>query len=63
MINFKDVSFAYGNGNTVLKDINLNIDAGEFAFVVGSSGAGKSSMFRLILRETLPSKGSVVVNG
>lgn len=63
MINFKNVSFAYGNGNMVLKDMNLNIDAGEFAFVVGSSGAGKSSMFRLILREALPSKGSVIVNG
>lgn len=63
MINFKDVSFGYGNGHMVLKNINLNVDAGEFAFVVGSSGAGKSSLFKLILREVLPAEGSVVVNG
>ena len=63
MINFKDVSFAYGKGNMVLKNINLNVNAGEFAFVVGSSGAGKSSLFKLILREVLPLEGSVVVNG
>lgn len=63
MINFTDVSFAYGSGNPVLKNINLNIDAGEFAFVVGSSGAGKSSLFRLILREAQPNKGLVTVNG
>lgn len=63
MINFKDVSFAYGNGNTVLKNINLDVKTGEFAFVVGSSGAGKSSLFKLILREVLPKEGSIVVNG
>ncbi|MCI8501763.1 MAG: cell division ATP-binding protein FtsE, partial [Oscillospiraceae bacterium] len=63
MINFKDVSFGYGNGNMVLKNINLKVDAGEFAFVVGSSGAGKSSLFKLILREVLPAEGSVIVNG
>ena len=63
MINFKDVSFAYGKNPPVLKNINLNIAAGEFAFIVGSSGAGKSSLFRLILRETLPTKGTVTVNG
>lgn len=63
MINFKDVSFAYGKNPPVLKNINLNVAAGEFAFIVGSSGAGKSSLFRLILRETLPTKGTVTVNG
>ena len=63
MINFKDVTFAYGKNPPVLKNINLNIAAGEFAFIVGSSGAGKSSLFRLILRETLPTKGTVTVNG
>ena len=63
MINFKDVSFAYGKNPPALKNINLNIAAGEFAFIVGSSGAGKSSLFRLILRETLPTKGTVTVNG
>ena len=58
----KDVSFAYGD-NKVLKNINLNVDAGEFAFVVGSSGAGKSSLFKLIMRENVPLEGSIVVNG
>lgn len=63
MINFTNVSFSYGNGNMALKNINLNIDDGEFVFIVGSSGAGKSSLFKLILREQVPTEGTVAVNG
>ena len=63
MIKFDNVSFSYGKGTLALKNVNLEVNDGEFVFVVGSSGAGKSSLFRLILRESHPSEGSIVVNG
>ncbi|RJX29439.1 MAG: cell division ATP-binding protein FtsE [Dethiobacter sp.] len=46
-----------------LKDINLIIDRGEFIFIVGPSGAGKSTLLKLLLRETLPTRGSIKIFG
>ncbi|NMB42392.1 MAG: cell division ATP-binding protein FtsE [Firmicutes bacterium] len=46
-----------------LKDINLIIDRGEFVFVVGHSGSGKSTLLKLLLREILPTKGSIKIFG
>jgi cell division transport system ATP-binding protein len=46
-----------------LKDINLIIDRGEFIFVVGPSGSGKSTLLKLLLRETLPTKGNIKIFG
>jgi cell division transport system ATP-binding protein len=46
-----------------LKDINLIIDRGEFVFVVGPSGSGKSTLLKLLLRETLPTKGNIKIFG
>ena len=63
MIDLKNVSFSYENGTEALHDINLRIDNGEFAFIVGSSGAGKSSIIKLLLRETTATEGTVTVNG
>ncbi len=63
MIDLIDVSFHYENGTEALHNINLRINNGEFAFVVGSSGAGKSSILKLLLRETVASSGQVIVNG
>lgn len=63
MIDLKNVSFSYDNGTEALHDINLRIDNGEFAFIVGSSGAGKSSIIKLLLRETTATEGTVTVNG
>ena len=63
MITLEDVSKRYPNGTYALRDIDLQIDAGDFAFIVGSSGAGKSTLNRLLIREELPSTGRVVVDG
>lgn len=63
MIEFKDVSFTYSNGVDALNNINLRINDGEFAFIVGNSGAGKSTIVKLLLREVAATSGSVFVNG
>lgn len=64
MINFDNVSKQYKNSNTpALNGINLNIEQGEFVFLVGQSGSGKSSLLRLLLKEEKPSSGTVTVDG
>ncbi len=63
MIDLLDVSYRYPNGTEALKNLNLRIDNGEFAFIVGTSGAGKSSIIKLLLRETVATEGQVIVNG
>ncbi len=64
MINFDSVSKQYKNSNTpALDGINLNIEQGEFVFLVGQSGSGKSSLLRLLLKEEKPSAGTVTVDG
>lgn len=63
MIVFEHVSKIYPGGNTALKDVNLHIHKGEFAFVLGHSGAGKSTFLKLILREEKATSGRIFIDG
>ena len=64
MINFDNVSKQYRNSNTpALDGINLSIEQGDFVFLVGQSGSGKSSLLRLLLKEEKPTSGTVTVDG
>lgn len=61
MIKLDKVSKQFGNGSTGLSDITLDIDKGEFVFLVGRTGSGKTTLFRLLIREFLPSQGNITV--
>lgn len=63
MIEFNSVNKIYNNNIYALCDINLNIEKGEFVFLVGPSGAGKSTFIKVLLKETDPTSGSIIVNG
>ena len=63
MIEFKGVHKTYDSGVKALKDVNITIDKGEFVFIVGASGAGKSTFLKLIMREEVANAGEVIVNG
>ena len=63
MIEFTNVEKTYEQGNTALNGVNMQIDDGEFCFLVGPSGSGKSTIIKLITGELRPTKGLVHVNG
>ena len=63
MIEFKNVKKVYDNTTVALKNLNLQIDDGEFVFIVGASGSGKSTFLKLIMKEEEPTEGSIEING
>ena len=62
MINIEHVTKVYPNGTIGVEDININIEKGEFVFLVGSSGSGKSTMIKLLLKELDPTEGTITIN-
>ncbi|MDY5940404.1 MAG: ATP-binding cassette domain-containing protein [Eubacteriales bacterium] len=63
MIEFKNVTKAYKNGKNVLNGLNLSINDGEFVFIIGDTGAGKTTMMKLLLCEERIDSGSLTVAG
>ncbi|MDO5407503.1 MAG: cell division ATP-binding protein FtsE [Eubacteriales bacterium] len=62
MIEIKNVSKTYDTGNKALKNVNIQIEDGEFVFIMGRSGSGKSTLMKLLLKETEPTSGRIIVN-
>jgi cell division transport system ATP-binding protein len=63
MIEMTDVSKTYPNGVTAISGLNVKIKQAEFVYVVGTSGAGKSTFIKMMYREEKPTKGNIIVNG
>ena len=63
MIRFENVYKTYATGVEAVKNANLEINKGEFAFIVGSSGSGKSTMIKMLLKELEPNSGRIYING
>ncbi len=63
MIEFKNVTKVYEDGNVALKNVNIVIKKGEFVFLVGPSGSGKSTLIKLLIREIPVTTGSIFVAG
>lgn len=63
MISFSDVTKRYPEGLEALKNVSFEIESGEMVFITGHSGAGKSTVFRLLAAIERPTSGSIVVNG
>ncbi len=63
MIHIEGVTVVYPDGTRALSGIVLHVERGEFVFIVGASGSGKSTMLRLIYRELVPTEGRVLISG
>jgi cell division transport system ATP-binding protein len=63
MVTFENVTKIYEPDVAALQDVSFGIDKGEFVFIVGASGSGKSTVIRLVLKEIEPTRGKIVVGG
>ncbi len=63
LIEVKNCYKVYKNGVSAIVDLNVTIDKGEFVFVIGASGSGKSTFIKMLYREEKPTNGSVIVGG
>ena len=59
----KNIKKTYKNGTTAIYDLDLTIKKGEFVFIIGSTGCGKSTLIKMLYREEKPTKGQVTVGG
>ncbi len=62
MITFQNVSMTYGTGHLAIRNVEFQIEDGEFVFLVGPTGSGKSTCFRLLLKEIEPTEGEIQVD-
>ncbi len=62
MIHLQNVSKVYSNGAVGLNDVSLTIEKGEFVFITGNSGSGKSTFLKLLLKEIEPDRGKIIIN-
>ena len=62
-VEFRDVTFAYKTGETVLRDFNLKVEPGQTIALVGETGAGKSTIVNLVCRFYEPTAGQVLIDG
>ena len=63
MIRLKNVTKNYENGVEALSNVSIEIQDGEFVFIVGDSGSGKSTLIKLLLKEVEPTDGTIEVDG
>lgn len=63
MIEFRRVSKVYNTGTEAVHDANFKIEKGEFCFLIGDSGSGKSTIIKMMLKEEEPTKGKIIING
>ena len=63
MIEFRNVSKTYKNGTNALFNVNIEVEDGEFAYIIGPTGSGKSTLIKLLDGEEIPTSGNVIVSG